>query len=187
MTPTFRTSQPGSEADPSKPHVILVGLPGSGKSTVGAAVAGRLGRTFLDFDVELERREGRSVSQIFAEDGEGYFRRKERELTEELRLVGNMILAPGGGWIGDSSVVSMLRPPGRLIYLRVVPVTALARLGPNRALRPLLSRPEPLVEMERLYRARQAAYEMADETVDTELYGLQKVIERVAELASISR
>lgn len=187
MTPTFRTSQPGSEADPSKPHVILVGLPGSGKSTVGAAVAERLGRTFLDFDVELERREGRSVSQIFAEEGEGYFRRKERDLTEELRLVGNMILAPGGGWIGDGGVVAMLRPPGRLVYLRVRPATALTRLGPNRALRPLLSRPEPLVELERLYRARQAAYEGADETVDTELYGLQKVIERVAELASISR
>ncbi len=187
MTPTFRTSRPGSEADPSKPHVILVGLPGSGKSTVGAAVAERLGRTFLDFDVELERREGRSVSQIFAEEGEGYFRRKERDLTEELRLVGNMILAPGGGWIGDGGVVAMLRPPGRLVYLRVRPATALTRLGPNRALRPLLSRPEPLVELERLYRARQAAYEGADETVDTELYGLQKVIERVAELASISR
>lgn len=187
MRPTFRTSQPGLEADPSKPHVILVGLPGAGKSTIGAAVAERLGRAFLDLDAELERREGRSVSQIFGEDGEGYFRRKERELTEELRLVGNMILAPGGGWIGDAGVVSLLRPPGRLIYLRVSPTTALARLGPNRALRPLLSRPEPLLELERLYRERRGAYETADEIVDTELYGLQRVIERVAELASVTR
>ena len=111
---------------------------------------------------------------------------KERELTEELKLVGNMILAPGGGWIGDPRVVSLLHPPGRLIYLRVRPVTALARLGPDRALRPLLSRPEPLVELERLYRERRAAYEAADETVDTELFGLQRVIELVAELASFS-
>lgn len=187
MTPTFRTSRPGSEADPSKPHVILVGLPGAGKSTIGAAVADRLGRSFLDFDVELERREGRSVGQIFGEAGETYFRRKERELTEELRLVGNMILAPGGGWIRDGGVVSLLRPPGRLIYLRVRPVTALKRLGPDRALRPLLSRPDPLVELERLYRERQAAYEAADEIVDTELYGMQRVIEMVAELAYIGR
>jgi shikimate kinase len=167
--------------------VILVGLPGAGKSTIGSAVAERLGRPFLDLDVELERREGRSVGQIFAEEGEGYFRRKERELTEELRLVGNMILAPGGGWIGDAGVVSLLCPPGRLIYLRVRPATALARLGPNRSLRPLLSRPEPLVELERLYRERKAAYEAADETVDTELHGLQRVIEQVAELASSYR
>lgn len=184
MTPTFRTSRPGSEADPSKPHVVLVGLPGAGKSTVGAAVAERLGRSFLDLDLELERREGRSVSQIFAEDGEGYFRRKERELTDELRLVGNMILAPGGGWIADPGVVSLLRPPGRLIYLRVRPVTALKRLGPNRALRPLLSRPDPLAELERLYLARRAAYEAADAVVDTELYEQQRVIEMVTELAS---
>jgi hypothetical protein len=60
-------------------------------------------------------------------------------------------------------------------------------LGPDRALRPLLSRPEPLVELERLYRERRAAYEAADETVDTELFGLQRVIELVAELASFSR
>ena len=185
MTPTFRTSRPGSEADPSKPHVILVGLPGAGKSTVGAAVAERLGRSFLDLDAELERREGRSIGQMFAEDGEAYFRRKERELTEELQLVGNMILAPGGGWISQGGVVSLLRPPGRLIYLRVHPATALKRLGANRALRPLLSRPDPLVEMERLYRERREAYEAADATIDTELYGMQRVIEMVAELAYI--
>ena len=54
--PTFRTSQPGSAADPSKPHIILVGLPGSGKTTVGQAVAAQTGRTFLDLDQEIERR-----------------------------------------------------------------------------------------------------------------------------------
>jgi shikimate kinase len=75
MPPTFRTSQPGSVADPSKPHLILVGLPGSGKTTVGQAVAERTGRTFLDFDLEIERREMLSIGQIFAERGEPYFRK----------------------------------------------------------------------------------------------------------------
>src|SRR5947199_2858983 len=84
MIPTFRTSQPGSAADPSKPHLILVGLPGSGKTTVGRQVATKTGRTFLDLDQEIERREGRSISQIFGEKGEAYFRKRERELTEEL-------------------------------------------------------------------------------------------------------
>lgn len=184
MSPTFRTSQPGSAADPSKPHLILVGLPGSGKTTVGQAVAKATGRTFLDLDLEIERRESMSISQIFGEKGEGYFRKRERELTEELTLVGNMIVAPGGGWITHPDVVELVRPPSKLVYLRVTPETALRRLGPLRMTRPLLSRPNPLDELKRLLDARKAAYESADFVVSTELYDLQRVIQKVTELAS---
>lgn len=184
MTPTFRTSNPVSAADPSIPHLILVGLPGSGKTTVGQAVAQKLNRTFLDIDLEIERREGRAVSQIFGEKGEPYFRKKEREITEELTLVGNMVVSPGGGWITDPENVAMVRPPSRLVYLRVTPATALKRLGPMRMMRPLLTRPDPLGELTRLLEARRAAYESADFTVSTELFDLQKVIQKVTELAS---
>jgi shikimate kinase len=182
--PTFRTSKPGSVADPSLPHLILVGLPGSGKTTVGQAVAEKLGRTFLDVDQEIERREGRSITQIFGEKGEGYFRAKEREVTEELAIVGNMVVAPGGGWIANPEVVALVRPPSRLVYLKVRPEGALQRLGPMRMMRPLLTRPDPLGELTRLLKERLAAYESADHVVNTELFGLQRVIERVCELAS---
>jgi shikimate kinase len=183
MTPTFRTSNPVSAADPSIPHVILVGLPGSGKTTVGQAAAKQLNRTFLDIDMEIERREGRSISQIFGEKGEGYFRDKEREVTEELTLVGNMIVAPGGGWITNPDNVALLRPPGRLVYLRVTPATALKRLGPTRMMRPLLTRPDPLGELTRLLDARKAAYEAADFAISTELLDLQRVIQKVVDIA----
>jgi shikimate kinase len=186
MMPIFRTSQPGSALDPSKPHLILVGLPGSGKTTVGQAVADKIGRTFLDLDQEIERREGRSISQIFGEKGEAYFRRKERELTEELALVGNMIIAPGGGWATDPETVALVCPPSRLVYLRVTPEAALSRLGPNRMLRPLLMRPDPLSELTRLLEARKAVYESAEFVIRTELYTLQRVIEKVIELATSS-
>ena len=96
MTDTFRTSRSIGAIDPGKPHHVLVGLPGSGKSTVGAMVADRLGRTFLDFDTEIERREGMPIAQIFGERGEAAFRQLERKLTEELREFGNMIVAHGG-------------------------------------------------------------------------------------------
>ncbi|HXT18473.1 MAG TPA: shikimate kinase [Gemmatimonadaceae bacterium] len=184
MTPTFRTSKPDSAADPSRPHLILVGLPGSGKTTVGQAVAAATGRTFLDIDQEIERREGRSIGQIFGEKGEPYFRRKEREITEELTYFGNMIVSPGGGWIANSDVVSIVRPPAQLVYLRVTPESALKRLGPMRAMRPLLSRPDPLTELKRLFEARRAAYESADHVVSTELFDLQRVIQKVTELAT---
>jgi shikimate kinase len=184
MIPTFRTSQPGSAADPTKPHLILVGLPGSGKTTVGQAVAEKTGRTFLDLDLEIERREGESISQIFGEKGEEYFRRRERELTAELRLVGNMIVSPGGGWMMNPDVVALVRPPSRIVYLKVRPETALKRLGPSRSARPLLSRPDPLGELKRLFELRKRIYETADSVIDTELYSLQRVIEKVIELAS---
>ncbi len=184
--PTFRTSNPGSAADPSIPHVILVGLPGAGKTTVGQAVAKETGRTFLDVDLEIERREGRSISQIFGEKGEDYFRKKEREITEELALLGNMIVAPGGGWIMNPDVVGLVRPPSQLVYLRVSPATALKRLGPMRMMRPLLTRPDPLGELTRLLETRKGAYESADHVVSTELFDLQRVIQKVAELASAS-
>lgn len=187
MTATFRTSNSGSAADPSRPHIILVGLPGAGKSTVGRAVAERLSRTFLDFDLEIERREGKTVSQIFGEKGEEYFRKMERTLTEELREMGGMVLSPGGGWVTQPDVVRLLRPPGRLIYLQVRPESALKRLGPERASRPLLMRPDPVRELKHLLEQRRVSYEAADFVVDTELLDLQRVIKKVAELASAAR
>jgi shikimate kinase len=95
-----------------------------------------------------------------------------------------MVVSPGGGWITNPEVVALVRPPSQLIYLRVHPETALTRLGPMRAMRPLLSRPDPRGELERLLQARKAAYESADHIINTELYNLQRVIEKVIELAS---
>ena len=111
MTATFRTSQSVSDTDVGKPHLILVGLPGAGKSVVGEALAERLNRSFLDFDREIERREGSSISEIFAVSGEPHFRQMEVALTLELRQYGNMVVAPGGGWVTNKGVVEIIRPP----------------------------------------------------------------------------
>lgn len=182
MTPTFRTSHGVSTADPAVPHVILVGLPGCGKSVVGMRAAEISGLNFLDFDVEIERRESMTVAEIFAEHGEHRFRELERALTEDLRETGGMILAPGGGWIADPDVVGLLRPPARLVYLEVRPETALRRMGKRRELRPLLRRPDPLKEIRDLYEARRLLYEGADVVVSSETNTLQAVTELVVAL-----
>jgi shikimate kinase len=184
MTATFRTSQIVSSLDVRTPHIVLVGLPGAGKTTLGEALAERLGRTFLDFDREIERRESASISEIFAIQGEPYFRQRERELTEEVRLVGNMVLAPGGGWVTNEGVMALLRPPARMIYLKVRPETALRRLGAQRAARPLLSRPDPLGELKRLLAVREPLYSQADEVVSAEVLDLKRLVAKLAELAS---
>lgn len=179
MTDTFRTSRTVSSIDPGKPHLVLVGLPGAGKSTVGALLGERLQRTFLDFDLEIERREGMPISQIFGERGEAGFRQLERALTEELRSFGNMILAPGGGWVSDPEVVAMIRPPATMIYLRARPETALQRLGGASGGRPLLNRPDPLGELKALLDSRKAAYLAADIEVGTETLTPQQVTDQI--------
>jgi shikimate kinase len=171
----------------SPPHIILVGLPGSGKTTVGRALAAQLGRRFLDFDEEIERREGKPVARIFAERGEDYFRGIERALTEEMRVVGaGMVLAPGGGWITIPGVVGLLRPPATVIYLAARPETALARMGPFRTRRPLLAEPDPLAVLRRLLERRGSLYlAAADIAIDTEHLDLQGVTRQVVDRVSL--
>jgi shikimate kinase len=161
-----------------------VGLPGAGKTAAGEALAERTGRSFLDFDREIERRESASISELFAIRGEHYFREREIEITLELRQCGNMIVAPGGGWVTNKGVVEVIRPPARLVYLKVRPETAIARLGTTMAARPLLSRPDPLGELKRLLAEREHLYAQADHVVSAEVVDFKRLVDRLVELAS---
>jgi shikimate kinase len=178
---TFRTSQAVSAADPSQPHLILVGLPGSGKSTVGALLAERLNRPLLDFDAEITRREGMSIPELFGQKGEGHFRELEHALTEELTELGGMVLAPGGGWVTRPDNLKLLRPPARLIYLRITTSVAVQRMGTSTTSRPLLNRPNPKGELDRLLSARILAYESADLAVNVDQLDPQQVTQRIVE------
>ncbi|HJU91025.1 MAG TPA: shikimate kinase [Gemmatimonadaceae bacterium] len=183
----------GSATDKSS-HIILVGLPGAGKTSVGRALARALGRAFLDFDEEIERREQRSIARIFRESGEAHFRALETSLTRELVGQHGMILSPGGGWATDPSRVALLRPPARMIYLRVSPVTAVARLmgAGGLASRPLLvghegvsaNQTRVLAALEQLGAEREPQYATADAVIDTEGIDIQRVTDRVARLVA---
>lgn len=168
-------------------HVVLVGLPGAGKSSVGRRAAERLGRPFVDLDVLIARREGRTVADIFAEQGEDYFRERELAATAELRgAPRSSIVAPGGGWATAPGAVALLRPPGRIIHLVVSPQRALARLARSAVVRPLLDRADPLAALEDLLNVRGAAYSAcADHVVSTDLLTVQQVTDAVVELVSV--
>lgn len=160
-----------------------MGLPGSGKSTVGRRVARRLGRRFLDFDSEIERREGKSIAQIFAEVGEPGFRALELELTRELASMNGMVLAPGGGWTTIPGATALLRPPARMIYLRVRAEIAIGRILRGRRIRPLLQTADPLETLKALLADREAGYLQADHVVDVEVVKSQQLIATIARLA----
>lgn len=160
-----------------------MGLPGSGKSTVGRRVARRLGRPFLDFDSEIERREGKSIARLFSEVGESGFRALELALTRELALSNGMILAPGGGWTTIPGAAALLRPPARMIYLRVKPEVAIGRILRGRRIRPLLQTADPLDALRKLLAEREAGYLEADHVVDVEVVKSQQLIATIARLA----
>jgi shikimate kinase len=181
---TFRTSQPVSAADPSRPHVVLVGIPGAGKSTIGRLAADRTGRAFLDFDLEIERRESCTVAEIFAERGEPAFRALERQLTVEVAEMGGMILAPGGGWIIDQDGVALLKGRAMFVWLKVRPEIAIARLRSDVAARPLLNRPDPVGQLRLLLQQREALYAQAQHLINTEIVTLEQAVDRVVALAT---
>lgn len=163
---------------PERPNIILVGLPGAGKTSTGRAVAKQLHWPFIDFDTEIEHREHSSVADIFAEKGEAYFRGLEQSLTRELSDSNGTVISAGGGWVTNRESVALLRGTGRIIYLRVGPEGAMARLANARVRRPLLEVPDPLETLTRLYEARHRLYEEADLIIDTEVLARKEVMER---------
>ena len=148
-------------------NIILVGFMGSGKSSTGRYIAEKLGRPFLDMDTEIERREGRAIPQIFAQNGEPYFRQLERSLVQELSAQSGLVIAPGGGIVLNSDNVRDFAASGLVINLRVSPDWVLRRVGqdPNR---PLLQGGDPLQRIRDLMDKRKALYAAVPYQVDTD-------------------
>jgi shikimate kinase len=164
-------------------HIVLVGLPGSGKSTVGRIVAERLQRPFLDFDVEISRREGGTIVELFARHGEPWFRERERALTAELSRAEGMVLAPGGGWMTNPGCLEMMRDRSILFYLTVSVESAMTRMKAEPKSRPLLSRPDPREVMQGLLEARETTYLQSNHTVSTEMMSPPEVADTIVVLA----
>jgi shikimate kinase len=165
-------------------HVVLVGLPGVGKSTVGRGVAQRLRRGFIDLDTHIERSFGKPVSRIFAEHGEDVFRAAEADVSALVAGLAPSVIAPGGGWVLNAAAMAHLLGTGRIIYLRVTPEAAIRRMGRGITRRPLLrGADDPVEAMRLIYEARKAMYERCSAAiVETGGIGKSNVIAKVVEL-----
>ena len=166
--------------------IVLVGLPGAGKSTVGRLAAAHLGWDYVDLDAAIVwAAGGMGISALFAAEGEAGFRAREREATRALVGRGRVVVAPGGGWMTNPGCVELLKPPARIIHLRVGVPAALARLRGSAEVRPLLAGPDPAGTLEVLHRRRRVAYATADVELDTEVMDLQAVVDSVVRLATV--
>jgi 3-dehydroquinate synthase/shikimate kinase/3-dehydroquinate synthase len=143
--------------------VVLVGFMGAGKTTVGHIVAERLGQPFVDSDVLIEQRLGRSVRDIFQTEGEAYFRELEHRTVAELVRGQDAVVALGGGAVEDPRTRAVLRN-ARVIYLRVSYTEAMSRVGGDEY-RPMLHRPD----LDDVFSRRLPIYEdLAALTIDTD-------------------
>jgi shikimate kinase len=137
--------------------LILVGLPGSGKSTVGRQLARRLQIPFTDSDHEIERRIGGTIREFFEREGEAAFRDLEEAVLADLCAGAPGVLATGGGAVLRPANRERLRQAGQVIYLRSTPEELFRRLRHD-SQRPLLQVADPLDRLRSLYQERDPLY-----------------------------
>ena len=146
--------------------VVLVGMMGAGKSSIGRRLAARLGIPFVDADIEIEKAAGMSIAEIFAAHGEPYFRAGETRVIARLLDGGPQVLATGGGAFMNADTRAAIHAKGVSVWLRAT-IEVLARRIKRRNDRPLLKDVDPIETLRRLIDERYPTYAQADVTVES--------------------
>jgi shikimate kinase len=163
---------------PSDVNLYLVGFMGTGKSTVGRAVAQKIGFHVLDSDHEIERLQGKTIPDIFAQDGEPAFRAMEREFIERGHPAERTIIACGGGLVVQPNMLELLKSKGVVVCLHASLETILARTARQRN-RPLLAVENPEERIRTLYAAREPIYKKSGTVILTDSRPLQEIVAHV--------
>ena len=145
--------------------IVLVGMMGVGKSSVGRRLAGRLSIPFVDADFEIERAAGMTIPEIFARHGEVYFRRGEARVLARLLESGPQVLATGGGAFMNPDTRALVKLKGVSVWLNADLDVLLRRTSKRRSDRPLLRTDDPAETLRTLLAEREPTYALADLTV----------------------
>ncbi len=172
-------------------RVYLTGFMGSGKSTIGPILANTIGYDFVDVDQTIEKEVGKSVDQIFLEDGEAHFRELERALMSGLRSKSRLVVSLGGGTIADPDNFRDMKNSGILIYLKATPEQIFKRLH-HKNNRPSLKDPrgerlsdEQLrVRIQELYHKREPLYSQADIVIRTDERNVGVTVDQIVKKLS---
>ncbi len=165
-----------------KTNIALIGFMGTGKTAVGQLLAKKLDRKFLELDSLIEQKAGKSIPEIFQQDGEISFRELEIEVTKEAAARENAIIACGGGLVLNKINIDRLREKARIVYLTASPRVILKRVSTEEGQRPLLEVDNPTLTIRELLRFRKPFYERAaDITIDTSKLDINAVAEQIIE------
>jgi shikimate kinase len=160
--------------------VVLVGMMGAGKSSVGRRLAARLGIPFVDADVEIEKAAGMTVAEIFSKHGEDYFRAGEKRVIARLVEAGPQVLSTGGGAFMNSETRATIRAKGISVWLRAT-LEVLTRRVKRRSDRPLLKTADPIATLQRLMDERYPVYAEADLTVESRDVPHDTIVDEIIE------
>lgn len=147
--------------------IVLVGMMGVGKSSIGRRLAARLGVPFVDADSEIEKAAGMSIADIFARHGEADFRSGEARVIARLLDGGPQVLATGGGAIMNADTRAAIKAKGVSIWLSAEFDVLMRRINKRKNDRPLLQTADPAATLRELLAAREPAYAQADLTVQS--------------------
>ena len=174
-----------NEISNSAKNIILTGFMGTGKSTIGHLVADCTGRSFVDMDTIIETREGRPISQIFAEEGEPYFRRIEAALCRELADQSGLVIATGGGALVSVENRQVMEQSGLVICLDCEPAVLWQRIGESED-RPMLAEPDEgrFARLAALLAKRAPAYARIQHHLDVTHLSPEEAADRICELAN---
>jgi shikimate kinase len=165
--------------NPADVNLYLVGFMGTGKTTVGRAVAQRIGFRCVDSDHEIERGSGKTVAQIFAEEGEAAFRGLELRFIEGGHEPQRLVVACGGGLVVQPGMLKLLSTKGVVVCLHASIETILARTRRHGATRPLLAVEDPDARARALYAERETAYRAAGTVILTDSRPLSEIAAHV--------
>jgi len=171
-----------AEAPVAHKPIALLGVRGAGKSTIGAALARKLGMRFVEVDQEIEAATGLALGDVFTLHGEAYYRRVEREvLTRLLAEPTPMVLATGGSIVNDATNYALLEKRAYTIWLRARPEDHWNRVVAQGDQRPMAENPHAFEELRALLAARQKLYARADRTVETSRRTIKRVVADIAD------
>lgn len=166
-----------------KQNIILVGFMGTGKTVTGRVLAERTGMKLLDMDSIIEKRQGKTIPEIFATDGEPAFRDMERELVKELSQQNGLIVSTGGGIVLNPDNITDFEKTGLVVCLTASPETIFKRLEKDTA-RPLLSG-DKKGQIESLLTRRKPLYAAIAHAVNTDGLTDEQTADRILELYAL--